>query len=295
MFETMSWSQWSTTIRSKCASTWNLHTELPRGLEFFVMLSSIAGITGSLGQSNYAAGNTYQDALAAHRRALGEKATSIDLGWMGSVGIGGTDTNVLRGNKEAIELAQISEPEFLALLDHYCNPDHETGAPTPGQLQPIIGLVTPAKLRSEGLEPPEWLLERPLLRGLPRDPADHDKRPWESEGGVAVAAAVGGRNFTMEFTRAGSVGEATGVVVEALVLKLSKATMTAPEDIDPKRPLHVHGVDSLLAVELRNWFHKLFEADVAIFDITGQLSLEKMAENVAKQSGLRGRDGNPDA
>lgn len=279
MFETMSWEQWSTTIRSKVTSSWNLHSQLPFHLSFFIMLSSISGITGHIGQSNYATGNTYQDALAEHRRALGGRATSIDLGWMGDVGIGGVEKDLLRGNGDIAELVEISEAEFLAILDHYCDPSLEIG---PEQAQPIIGLVSPARIRSGGFEPPDWLLERPLLQGLARDDTDNDI----DQSGSDRDAAANGRDFTREFIQAPSHAEAIAIVVEALVEKLSKATSIVPADIDRKRPLHVHGVDSLLAVELRNWFNKLFKADVAIFDITGQLTLEKIAEKAAQQSGL---------
>lgn len=51
------------------------------------MLSSISGIIGNIGQSNYAAGNTFEDALAHYRVSLGEKATSIDLGAVSNVGV----------------------------------------------------------------------------------------------------------------------------------------------------------------------------------------------------------------
>lgn len=55
-------------------------------MDFFILLSSICGITGQGGQANYAAGNTYEDALAHHRIAQGEKAVSLDLGVMVSEG-----------------------------------------------------------------------------------------------------------------------------------------------------------------------------------------------------------------
>lgn len=282
MFETMSWEQWSVTIRSKVASSWNLHSQLPRNLSFFTMLSSITGIMGSMGQSNYAAGNTYQDALAAHRIALGERATSIDLGWMGNLGIGGVETDLLKGKKEVVELVEISEAEFLALLDRYCNSDLVVTVPIAERAQPIVGLVSPATVRAAGLEPPDWLLERPLLSGLARDGADEDV----GQASTGHDGAASGRDLAREFAQALSIDEAAHIIAEALVLKLSRATSIAPDDIDPKRPLHVHGVDSLLAVELRNWFSKLFKADVAIFDITGQSSLEKIAEKAARQSGV---------
>ena len=55
-------------------------------MDFFLYLSSVAGVVGSDGQANYAAGNTYMDSLAHYRVARGEKATSLDLGWMESEG-----------------------------------------------------------------------------------------------------------------------------------------------------------------------------------------------------------------
>ncbi|KAL8725436.1 MAG: hypothetical protein Q9181_006418 [Wetmoreana brouardii] len=58
----------------------------PDGYGFLVLLSSITGITGNYGQANYAAGNTYQDALAQYRVTHGQKAVSADLSNIRSVG-----------------------------------------------------------------------------------------------------------------------------------------------------------------------------------------------------------------
>jgi hypothetical protein len=275
----MTYAQWSTSLRSKVQSTWNLHRLLPVNLDFFIMLSSVAGIAGSMGQSNYAAGNTFQDALAAHRHSLNQAATSIDLGWMGDVGIVAENADLTRGKEAAGDLARILEKEFLALLDLYCVPGQQqwTG-------QPIIGLVTPAQFRARRIKPPEWLVERSLFRGL----AQHDDGPSPGEhGGSTSVGAPGSRDWAREFLRAAGRAEAEGIVVEALMEKLARATSVTVEDIDRSRPLHMYGVDSLLAVELRNWFAKTFKADVAIFDITGQASLEEVATRAAAQSGLR--------
>lgn len=285
----MTWDQWSISTRSKVNSTWNLHRQLPPGLTFFVMLSSVAGVAGSMGQSNYAAGNTFQDGLAAHRLALGERAVSIDLGWMGDVGAVAESLALTRGKEDAGDLAPVYEAEFLALLDRYCDPEALGPAHlTPEKAQPVIGLVTPAQFRNKGLQPPDWLVDRPLFRGL----AQHPGGPHGSGENAAAAAAANGaggddRDWVAELLRAGVPGaEAAGVVADALVQRLSKATSIPPAEIDRARPLHAHGVDSLLAVELRNWFAKLFRADVAIFDITGQASLDKVAEGAAASSAL---------
>lgn len=131
------------------------------------MLSSAAGIVGSMGQSNYAAGNTYQDGLAAHRLALGEKAVSIDLGWMGDVGIVAENAELTKGKEAVADLAPVYETEYLALLDYYLDSDL---VQTPDQAQAIIGLVTPAQFWNRGAEPPDWLMERPLSEGFPETP-----------------------------------------------------------------------------------------------------------------------------
>lgn len=286
LFESMTWDQWSTSIRSKVNSTWNLHRQLPPGLTFFVMLSSVAGVAGSMGQSNYAAGNTFQDGLAAHRLALGERAVSIDLGWMGDVGAVAESAALTRGKEDAGDLAPVYEAEFLALLDRYCEPEALGPGPdlTPEKAQPVIGLVTPAQFRNKGLQPPDWLVDRPLFRGLAQE---SDGPDGSAENGAAADGARDDRDWVAELLRAGSPGaEAAGVVADALVQRLSKATSIPPAEIDRARPLHAYGVDSLLAVELRNWFGKLFRADVAIFDITGQASLDKVAEGAAASSAL---------
>ncbi|HKF49640.1 MAG TPA: SDR family NAD(P)-dependent oxidoreductase [Terracidiphilus sp.] len=78
------WESFERVIVPKIDGAWNLH-ELTRdlALDFFVCFSSVASMTGSPGQGNYAASNAFLDALAEHRRALGLPGLSINWGsWM---------------------------------------------------------------------------------------------------------------------------------------------------------------------------------------------------------------------
>lgn len=133
LFEKMTFSEWQTSIGSKVQSSWNLHAQLPENMDFFIMLSSLAGIYGNIGLSNYAAGNTYQDALAKHRVQTGRKAIALDLGWMGDVGIIAEKKGLNRGSEAASDIASISEIEFHALLEYFCDPALDISSPSKAQ------------------------------------------------------------------------------------------------------------------------------------------------------------------
>ncbi|MBS0299065.1 MAG: SDR family NAD(P)-dependent oxidoreductase [Proteobacteria bacterium] len=68
-------------MRAKALSAWYLHQYTQNdALDFFVLFSSVSAIIGNARQANYAAANTFLDALAARRRAAGLAGTSINWG-----------------------------------------------------------------------------------------------------------------------------------------------------------------------------------------------------------------------
>ncbi|MFI5638876.1 SDR family NAD(P)-dependent oxidoreductase [Streptomyces goshikiensis] len=221
----------SAVLRPKVDAAWNLH-ELTAGLDLaaFVLFSSAAGVFGGAGQANYAAGNTFLDALAAHRRAQGLVATSLAWGLWGEAG-GMGDTleaddvsRMARGGVTALTAA-----EGVALFDSAC---------ASGQALLVPVRLDLAALRAAargGLLPP-------LLSGLVRMPSRRAAR-----GGTAAGGAFARRLAALpQDQRPGAVMELVRGQVAAVL------GFAGPEAVDPARSFSEVGFDSLTAVELRN-------------------------------------------
>ncbi|KAL8971948.1 MAG: hypothetical protein Q9183_000811 [Haloplaca sp. 2 TL-2023] len=272
IIENQTIASWQTCIGPKVTGTYNLHRIFPE-LDFFITLSSLAGIIGSGGQANYAAGNTYMDALCRHRVANGQKSISLDLGWMHEEGVVAESTDLQTRIADAEHMLPISQAEFHALLDHYCDPDLIVNG---DNVQAVLGPQTPASLREKGVKEPGWMQRRTFAML-------HQIGSGEQKVSTSGEAAV---NYAALLAAAASVDEAAAIITDGVTRKLGRALRVAPESIDTKHPLHQYGVDSLLAIELRNWFAKEFAAQVSVFDIVGAESFEEVGKRVARKSQL---------
>lgn len=106
----------------KIDGAWHLHRlTRDRPLDFFVLYSSVASLLGSPGQTNYAAANSFMDALAQHRRAAGLPGLSISWGPFSEVGLAAA--REVRGERlqdrgMASMSTQAGEASLAAILAH---------------------------------------------------------------------------------------------------------------------------------------------------------------------------------
>ncbi|MFI9424046.1 SDR family NAD(P)-dependent oxidoreductase [Streptomyces achromogenes] len=212
-----------TVLRPKLDAAWHLH-ELTRErpLTAFVLFSSAAGLLGSPGQSGYAAGNAFLDALAAHRRALGLPAVSLAWGaWAGSGGMADRLTGTDARRVAAGGVLALDAQTGLALFDT------ATGRPEP--------VLLPARL---DLAPREPERVAPLLRSLVRAP--------RTAGPAAPAAATALRRELAALPPEDRAERLLRLVRD------EARTVLGTEEFEDRLPFKDLGLDSLTAVEFRN-------------------------------------------
>lgn len=234
-------------FRPKARGAWLLHRHLQAGLDFFVLFSSAAALTGSAGQANYAAANSFLDALAAARRAVGLPALSIGWGPWSDVGMASSPELVRR--RAATGIPSIDPAAGVALLGHLLACDQPAVAVLP---------VAPAALRSlypSGLR---------LLADLPSGATPATSDP------VGAPILVRLREVEGDARR--------DLLVEHLRRRVARITRTALALVSADQGVLQLGMDSLMVVELlRDLNHEL---DLSLYprEIFERDSLQALAD-----------------
>lgn len=276
LFETMPYENWSQATAPKIQGSWNLHDSMPHDLDFFIMLSSLAGILGNRGQSNYCAGNTYQDQLAHYRRSLGLPAQVVDLGAIGGLGW-------FEENKENLKFAEtmqnliVGADEFYTLMKSAMTGYSYQENRVPTQIITGVGSggLNKANRAAGGQIDYYWLNESPRMSYL-RQLDLHSTQQVEE--GDEMGKLKG--SLTAVTNTAGAVDLIQSVVAS----KLAKSMMIPKEEIDVNRPVSSYGVDSLVAAEMRNWCFRDLKADISVFELLSGNSITVLSEQIAKRS-----------
>jgi NADPH:quinone reductase-like Zn-dependent oxidoreductase/SAM-dependent methyltransferase/acyl carrier protein len=224
----LDWAKFREPQHAKVDGTLTLHhLSADSPLDFFVLYSSVASITGGVGQANHAAANSFEDAFALTRRAQGLPATSINWGAWSGLGAAVRDPELER-RRARTGLKTITVGEGFELLDHILRANHA---------HVIAARVDWDTYASQSHRPARW-----LSNVTKKAPA-----------GLSTAQNAPGKSATMSESAAPArLSSIDGVREHVQQLARRILGFTADRHIQPKQPLQELGLDSLMAVEFRN-------------------------------------------
>ncbi|MBD2727328.1 type I polyketide synthase [Nostoc sp. FACHB-892] len=215
----------SKVMAPKVAGAWNLHT-LTQDLEldFFVCFSSVSALLGSPGQGNYAAANAFMDALAHHRRALGLPAVSINWGPWKDAGMADALSSREQARWAEQGISTIGLESGLQILEDILTQDVAQIGVLPVDWSKFLGQL-PQNLEFSFLE----------VFASQVEPAQTAKSEFLEQ--LEAAPAKEKRSLLLTHVRS--------LIAKVLNLK-------SPEEIDIYQGFTDLGMDSLMAVELKN-------------------------------------------
>ncbi|KAK0639938.1 hypothetical protein B0T16DRAFT_338800 [Cercophora newfieldiana] len=284
-FSIMTVEEYLAALACKVQGTWNLHTvslEQNLELDFFTLLSSISSVVGSQAQANYVAGNAFQDTFASYRHKLGLLAHTVNLGVVEDVGFMVNHDDVFQSlkNKDEGILTFMDSEAVCQMVQYSILQQTNNPVNVASRAQMVTGLEMPQPAHSELKSNPRFshLFSRhstastttgSLKKNGPRkaDDSQHEVRALKllldapgSEPDAVFAAAV--------------------KAISAWFFK----SLRLHEPMETERPLTAYGIDSLVAVEFRNWVRSELGAVLSTLDVTTAASLNSLCEVIVAKA-----------
>ena len=251
------WERTATVLAPKMRGAWLLHERTAsRPLDFFALFSSVSSALGSPGQSNYAAANAYLDGLAHHRRALGSTALTLNWGGWSEVGMAArlASRDHARMSDKGVDL--IAPAQGVAVFEQLLKE---------GATQSVVVPIRWSRLLEgyrRGAEPP--MLETMAVEGRRTGGTDTTQNTEAWQG--ILAAAHADRPRLVERLVAGEVAHVVG--------------LGGSNTLDPDTELSSLGVDSLMAVELKNRLETSTGLPVSIAELLEAGSVRDLAATI---------------
>jgi myxalamid-type polyketide synthase MxaB len=250
------WPQFRKVMAPKVAGAWNLH-ELSRDLplDFFICFSSMASLLGSPGQGNYAAANAFLDALAHHRRATGLPAMSINWGpWAGSGMASRVDVRgATQWSEQGLDL--VAPDLALDLLEQLW----------------ARGVI------QVGVQPLNW---SKFLRNFSADSCPPLLEDFVGE----TARGVREKSEFLAALEAAPVSERLTILEDEIRAQIASVLrIVTLDDIELRAPLFNLGLDSLMAVELKNRLERDLECSMRPTLVFDYPTVEALASYFSKE------------
>ncbi len=246
-------------LAPKVLGSWYL-SELTKdlNLDFFIMFSSIASTLGSAGQSNHSAANAFLDSFAYYRRARGLSATTINWGVWSEIG---SAAGIGADRQEKIPgLSNISPEQGLKLFDRIFNKDiTRTGA-----------FSINWKRFEEKVSSKQWLnyVSELLVKDKPDISGTKEVRTGKKKANI------------LEELKS-SPGEQHTELLTKYFRKLISGILGLKEtELRADMPLNSIGLDSLMAIELKNKVNIELGVDLNIVRYMEDTNIMKLAEEL---------------
>ncbi|MEV7145123.1 SDR family NAD(P)-dependent oxidoreductase [Streptomyces sp. NPDC093084] len=274
----MSGTELDRVLAAKVSGAWNLHRLLrDEPVEAFVLFSSGSALLSSPMLGGYAAGNAFLDALAYHRYAHGMPATVVNWGFWESVG--------MVARKE-------HEEERTLLPKGMSSFSPEDGLAALGTIL-AEGRVHTAVLRADWAE---WTrayptaATAPLLRyltGTAQGDAIPDPAPErlpEPNTPLATQQPTPPAQPVVAPARSSVTQVApSGELLDFLKGEVAVVMGLRPERVNVNRPLNRLGMDSLMAVELRNRVERRFRVKLPMVQLLKDGTITTVAQALAAE------------
>ncbi|PWY91664.1 polyketide synthase [Aspergillus sclerotioniger CBS 115572] len=275
----MEFLDWTMAVEPKVQGTWNLHHAIRTNLDFFILFSSYSGIAGQWGQANYAAANTFLDAFVQYRHRQGLAASVIDIGVMGEVGFVSQNRTLLdRLEKSGMHV--LTEQDLLDAMALAVARSAPGLSPTPpgaycNASQILLGVNTTVPISSPANRV-AW--KRDMRLSIYRNiNGAHE----------SSASGVSDQNSLKGFLAAcgahpGILAEeaATTKIAQALASALANFLLRDSASVSLDDSLPKLGVDSLVAMEVRNWIRQQLGVETSVFVLLQSASLLQLGDHL---------------
>ncbi|KAK3694254.1 hypothetical protein B0T22DRAFT_402742 [Podospora appendiculata] len=272
-FQNMRHKDWNSACQVKTLGSWNLHMSLPRDMDFFIFLSSAAGVIGNRGQANYAAGNAFQDALARHRTAHGMHSVSLDLGPIIGAGMVGQD---MMNHLRSVGFFGIRIQDMLFVLERAIAGFEIGDTPMPSQV--VMGVGTGGLIEQNKPADPFWA-DTALFAHLNRVDLTSGMYHGEND---AVGSSLSSLNLRPLLSKASTMDEAVEIIMGPLITAMmSIIPNIEAADIKPHMtPAQCHS-DSMRGVNIDNWLKRT--TGVSVGPMLNSMPLVKICEEVVRK------------
>ncbi|KAH8694395.1 putative polyketide synthase [Ilyonectria robusta] len=269
LFEQMSAERWWNVLGPKVQGTKNLDNCFREDVDFFIVMSSIISISGNDGQANYAAACCFQDELVRQRVASGLHAFSMNIGPVSNVGWLSERPDVAK-EVQRRGFGAISISQVLSMLNYAILHKSDRNGPSSS-----VCAISPPPYSEDSNE-----------QAKRRETRFAHVVKIRNESHTARAADT---NDTLaQLDNAATFEVAVDVISGALLQQLAKLIATPKDMLSADNSLDHYGVDSLIAVEMRNWIVAYLRTDLPLMVLRGTGSIRDLAKLIGKESPLVG-------